>query len=93
MSRPPDPRITPARARALTILHPLYPLDARLFAHYMWPTSASWWARRPGRGAYLRARGFLGRLEAEGLVVRDAGGPPRYRLSPAGEQLAGSPPV
>jgi hypothetical protein len=83
-----EPRLTPARARALAILHPVHALDARLFAHYMWPTSSSWGARRPGRGVYLRARGFLARLEAEGLVVRDESPTPRYRLSPAGAQRA-----
>jgi len=74
--------------RALVILHPVHALDAELFAHYMWPTSPSWRSRRPGRGAYLKARGFLARLERAGLVARDrASDRPAYRLTREGECL------
>lgn len=82
-------RLTPARARALAILHPVHALDAQLFAHYMWPASPSWRARNPGRGAYLKARSFLARLEREGLVVGDrTRDGPAYRVTPEGERLA-----
>jgi hypothetical protein len=81
-------RLSHPRTRALSILHPVHALDARLFAHYMWPASPSWRAASPGRGAYLKARSFLARLEAEGLVARDpAGGKPRYRVTRLGERL------
>lgn len=83
-------RLTRARVRALRILHPVHALDAELFAHYMWPDSPSWRAARPGRGARLKARSFLARLERDGLVIREPGGGGRgYRLSRAGEQLLG----
>jgi hypothetical protein len=73
--------------RALAILHPVHALDARLFAHYMWPASPSWRAACPGRGAYLKARSFLVGMEAEGLVVSDpGGGSPRYRVTREGER-------
>lgn len=82
-------KITAARARALSILHPIHAIDPRLFAHYMWPASSSWRSRFPGRGAYLKARGFLRRLEADGLVASDArGSGERYRMTHQGEILA-----
>lgn len=81
-------RLSAARVRALCILHPQHPLDPELFAHYMWPTSPSWHARHPGRGAYLKARSFLSRLESEGLVTAErAEGCKAYRVSPLGERL------
>jgi hypothetical protein len=83
------PKITPPRARALSILHPMHALDPCLFAHYMWPASPSWRGRSPGRGAYLKARSFLARLEAEGLVAADPQDQERgYRVTREGEQLA-----
>jgi hypothetical protein len=55
----------------------------------MWPTSPSWRAVSPGRGAYLKARSFLARLRAEGLVASEREGPcERYRVTPEGEHLA-----
>ena len=86
--------ITAARARALSILHPIHEIDPCLFAHYMWPASSSWRGRSPGRGAYLKARGFLRRLEADGLVTSDnrsqGGG---YRVTYDGEALASLFPI
>ena len=82
-------QITAARAHALSILHPIHAMDPCLFAHYMWPASSSWRSRFPGRGAYLKARSFLRRLEADGLVAsdgRDSGG--GYRVTPEGEVMA-----
>ena len=64
-------------------------LDPQLFAHYMWPTSPSWRASSPGRGAYLKARSFLARLRADGLVASDRDRPGlSYRVTPEGERLA-----
>lgn len=79
--------ISPPRARALSILHPTHALEPEVFAHYMWPTSPSWHGTTPGRGAYLKARSFLARLEAEGLVSpqREGGG---YVVTADGERLA-----
>ncbi len=57
-----------ARDRALSILHPIYPLEAEVFAHYMWPLSPSWQRPNPGRGIRRKAAGFLARLSREGLV-------------------------
>jgi hypothetical protein len=83
------PEITAARARALSILHPIHEIDSCLFAHYMWPASSSWRGRLPGRGAYLKARSFLRRLEADGLVAsEDRGREKAYRVTHEGEALA-----
>ena len=82
-------RITAARARALSILHPIHAMDPYLFAHYMWPASSSWRGQFPGRGAYLKARDFLKRLEADGLVASDDRGRGEgYRVTYEGEALA-----
>jgi len=80
-------RTSPARARALTILHPVHAIDPVRFAHYMWPVSPSWLTATPGRGAYLKARAFLALLAAEGLaqVLADSNG---YALTPEGDRLA-----
>lgn len=56
------------RDRALSILHPIYPLEAEVFAHYMWPLSPSWQRVKPGRGIRRKAASFLARLRREGLV-------------------------
>jgi len=80
-------RTSPARVRALTILHPVHAIDPVKFAHYMWPVSRSWLAATPGRGVYLKARAYLALLAADGLVqVRaDSNG---YALTPEGERIA-----
>ena len=81
-------KITAARARALSILHPIHEIDPCLFAHYMWPASSSWRGRSPGRGAYMKARSFLRGLEAEGLVASDDRGQGEgYRVTHEGEVL------
>ena len=87
-------RLSRARVRALSILHPEYALEPELFALYMWPASPSWRGASPGRGACLKARGFLARLRAEGLadlraIARDAG--EGYVVTPEGERLAIDP--
>jgi len=65
------PALSDARRRALSILHPAFPLPAAIFAHYMWPTSASWTRRsNAGRGIRLKAHTFLAGLERDGLARR-----------------------
>ena len=60
----------------------------------MWPASPSWRAKSPGRGVYLKARSFLARLEAEGLVASHrAGSGESYRITPEGERLATRQPI
>lgn len=80
-------RRSPARARALTILHPVHAIDPVKFAHYMWPVSSSWLAATPGRGVYLKARAYLALLAADGLVqvLADSNG---YALTLEGERIA-----
>jgi hypothetical protein len=63
--------LSDARRRALSILHPAFPLAPDLFAHYMWPTSPSWVRRsKAGRGIRLKAHTFLAGLERDGLARR-----------------------
>ena len=59
------------RRRALSILHPNFPLAPAIFAHYMWPTSQSWVRpQRAGRGIRQKAGIFLAGLERDGLATR-----------------------
>ncbi len=63
--------LTESSRRALSILHPDYPLAPALFAHYMWPTSESWMRRHhAGRGIRLKAGTLLAGLERDGLARR-----------------------
>lgn len=86
--------LTASRRRALSILHPEYPLAPEIFAHYMWPTSVRGpQARAAVRGLRRRAGSLLAELERAGLARRceagaAAGG---YVLTPWGEHAADSP--
>ena len=63
--------LSEARLRALSILHPAFPLAPAIFAHYMWPASPSWTrATRAGTGIRSKAGTFLACLERDGLVRR-----------------------
>ena len=81
---------SPARDRALSILHPVHPLAAEEFAHYMWPLSPSWRRAQPGRGIRSKAKGFLARLRRDGLVESRSGelGVAGYVVTPDGIRLA-----
>ena len=80
---------SPARDRALSILHPVFPLAAKEFAHYMWPVSPSWQRTPPGRGIGCKAESFLACLRREGLVESRTGEPGinGYVLTPNGVHL------
>ncbi len=82
-----------ARARALSILHPVYPREAELFAHYMWPLSPSWRRPNPGRAIQRKAASFLAGLSREGLVEVRSGdsGPPGYVLTSDGVSATAAP--
>jgi len=86
--------LTASRRRALSILHPEYPLAPEIFAHYMWPTSASGLVEPNAlRGLRRRAGSLLAELERAGLARRcgtgaAAGG---YVLTPWGEHAADPP--
>ncbi len=81
-----------ARARALSILHPIHAQEAEVFAHYMWPLSPSWQRPNPGRGIRRKAESFLARLRRDGLVeARDGqSGPPSYVLTAEGARATGA---
>jgi hypothetical protein len=81
------------RHRALSILHPDYPLEPEIFAHYMWPISPSWnRASRPGRGIRLKASTYLARLQRDGLAERRAAGEAAgYVLSSLGQRALAQP--
>ena len=51
--------LTESSRRALSILHPEYPLAPAIFAHYMWPTSESWLKEREAVRGMRRTSGLL----------------------------------
>jgi hypothetical protein len=82
---------SPARDRALSILHPTHPIASEEFAHYMWPLSPSWQrARKPGHGIRRKAASFLANLQREGLVESRSEDPgfAGYVVTPHGLRLA-----
>jgi hypothetical protein len=82
---------SPARDRALSILHPTHPIASGEFAHYMWPMSLSWQQRvRPGRGIQGKAASYLAKLQREGLVESRTDDPSvaGYVVTSHGVQLA-----
>ena len=86
--------LTESSRRALSILHPEYPLAPAIFAHYMWPTSESWRKDRAGlRGIRREAGVLLADLERQGLARRWGTGPAAegYVLTPWGEHATDSP--
>ena len=88
--------LTESSRRALSILHPDYPLAPAIFAHYMWPTSESWGKEREAlREIRLKAGLLLANLERDGLARRCWAGPGSakgYVLTPWGE-CATDPPA
>ena len=87
--------MTESSRRALSILHPDYPLAPAIFAHYMWPTSESWVQEREAvREIRLKAGLLLANLERDGLARRcraESGSAPGYVLTPWGEHAADPP--
>ncbi len=87
--------LTESSRRALSILHPDYPLAPAIFAHYMWPTSESWVQEREAvREMRLKAGLLLADLERDGLARRckaERGSAPGYVLTPWGECAADPP--
>ncbi|MBW2543737.1 MAG: hypothetical protein JRF15_16775 [Deltaproteobacteria bacterium] len=96
-SRADSPRcatLTESSRRALSILHPEYPLAPEIFAHYMWPTSECWLKRRDAvRGIRREAGRLLAGLERDGLARRCGAGSAGdgYVLTPWGEYAADPP--
>ena len=88
--------LTESSRRALSILHPDYPLAPAIFAHYMWPASESWGKEREAlREIRLKAGLLLANLERDGLARRCGAGPGSvkgYVLTPWGE-CATDPPA
>jgi len=87
--------LTESSRRALSILHPDYPLAPAIFAHYMWPTSESWVQERDAvREIRLKAGLLLANLERDGLArycgagTNSVGG---YVLTSWGEHAADPP--
>ncbi len=87
--------LTQSSRRALSILHPDYPLAPAIFAHYMWPTSESWLQEWDAVCEMrLKAGLLLADLERDGLArhcgvgTRSAEG---YVLTPWGEHAADLP--
>lgn len=88
--------LTPARARALTILRDHPRVGPTAFAKLMWPTSKGHTTRSHrratpaggavGAGIKMSAGAFLGRLWDSGLATRSRNGLGRdeFSLSPAG---------
>ena len=87
--------LTESSRRALSILHPDYPLAPEIFAHYMWPTSESWVKEQETvRAIRLKAGLFLADLERDGLARHCGAGPSSvqgYVLTPWGEHAADPP--
>ena len=87
--------LTESSRRALSILHPDYPLDPALFAHYMWPTSESSLKERQAvRDVRLKAGLLLADLERDGLARRCGavpGSTEGYVLTPWGERATDPP--
>ncbi len=68
--------LTESSRRALSILHPDYPLAPAIFAHYMWPASESWGQEREAlREIRLKAGLLLANLERDGLARRCGASP------------------
>jgi hypothetical protein len=87
--------LTESSRRALSILHPDYPLAPAIFAHYMWPTSESW-VQEPEavREMRLKAGLLLADLERDGLARHCGVGPSSaegYVLTLWGERAADPP--
>jgi hypothetical protein len=86
--------LTASRRRALSILHPEYPLAPEIFAHYMWPTSEHWLKEQEAvRGLRRKAGWLLADLERAGLARRCRAGAAAegYVLTPWGEHAADPP--
>ncbi len=87
--------LTESSRRALSILHPDFPLAPAVFAHYMWPNPESWGREREAvREIRLKAGLLLANLERDGLARRCGAGPgsvPGYVLTPWGEYATDSP--
>jgi hypothetical protein len=86
--------LTESSRRALSILHPEYPLAPAIFAHYMWPTSESWLKEREAvRGIRREAGLLLADLERDGLARRCGEGVAAegYVLTPWGEHATDPP--
>ena len=87
--------LTESSRRALSILHPDYPLAPTIFAHYMWPTSEAWVKEREAvREIRLKAGLLLADLERNGLARHcgaGAGSVQGYVLTPWGEHAADPP--
>jgi hypothetical protein len=87
--------LTESSRRALSILHPDYPLAPAIFAHYMWPTSESWVKEQEAvREIRLKAELLLADLERDGLACHCGAGSNSvqgYVLTPWGEHAADPP--
>jgi len=86
--------LTESSRRALSILHPEYPLAPAIFAHYMWPTAESWLKEQEAvRGIRHKAGVLLADLERNGLVRRCGEGAAAegYVLTPWGEHATDPP--
>jgi hypothetical protein len=87
--------LTESSRRALSILHPDYPLAPAIFAHYMWPTSESWLKEQEAvREIRLKAELLLAGLERDGLVQHcgvGLGSAEGYVLTPWGEHASDPP--
>ncbi len=87
--------LTESSRRALSILHPDYPLAPAIFAHYMWPISECWVQEQDAvREIRLQAGLLLANLERDGLARRCRTGPGSaqgYVLTPWGECAADPP--
>ncbi len=86
--------LTESRRRALSILHPEFPLAPAIFAHYMWPTSERWLKEQEAvRGIRREAGLLLADLERDGLAQRCRAGSAAegYVLTPWGEHATDPP--
>ncbi len=87
--------LTESSCRALSILHPDYPLAPAIFAHYMWPASESWVKEQEAvRAIRLKAELLLADLERDGLAQHcgvGSGSTEGYVLTPWGERAADPP--
>jgi hypothetical protein len=87
--------LTESSRRALSILHPDYPLAPAIFAHYMWPTSENWVKEQEAvREIRQKAELLLADLERNGLAqhrVVVPGSAEGYVLTAWGEYAADIP--
>jgi hypothetical protein len=87
--------LTESSRRALSILHPDFPLAPAIFAHYMWPASEGWVKEWEAvREMRLKAGLLLADLERDGLAQRcraGLGSAEGYVLTPWGEHAADPP--